>query len=146
MSLGMSVMIRELMDKLTDKKPNDATTEAIGREIQVVKCDEDTLKLFFTDGSILRIVDEGQSCCESRYMTTDDDLSVFAGATYQGAEIRDAPNMPDGEEHEVAFLIITTSRGSFTVETHNEHNGYYGGFLICAALEQGETNGTKEAR
>jgi hypothetical protein len=36
--------------------------------------------------------------------------------------------------HEVAFLEVTTDRGVFQMKNHNEHNGYYGGFLIrCLA-------------
>ena len=34
------------------------------------------------------------------------------------------------EVHEVQFLKIRTSNGDITFETHNIHNGYYGGFYI----------------
>ena len=47
------------------------------------------------------------------------------------AEIREAPNEPDEYgDHEVQFLLVNTSIGTFTVASHNEHNGYYGGFDI----------------
>ena len=54
-------------------------------------------------------------------------------------ELRDAPNVEDdeyGNVHEVQFLVVTTSKGAFTIETHNEHNGYYGGFFIEAEVSQ----------
>ena len=62
-------------------------------------------------------------------MRTDDDLGYYIGSTLTGAEISDAPSVPNeyGEEHEIQFLRISTSRGVFTVSNHNEHNGYYGG-------------------
>ena len=37
------------------------------------------------------------------------------------------------ETHEVQFLEIKTSKGIFTMSTHNEHNGYYGGFAIVVS-------------
>lgn len=38
--------------------------------------------------------------------------------------------------HEVQFLHVKTSKGSFAVSNHNEHNGYYGGFNVEASLEE----------
>ncbi|MDC6673798.1 hypothetical protein OEZ80_25875, partial [Leclercia adecarboxylata] len=81
-------------------------------------------------GNWLVIRDDGQSCCESRYMSTDDDLSSFVGATFLGCEIEDGPHEADDPDHETQFLIVSTSLGKFTVVNHNEHNGYYGGFSI----------------
>jgi hypothetical protein len=51
--------------------------------------------------------------------------------------LQDASERPDEYGiHEVQFLIVDTDRGSFTCETHNEHNGYYGGFLVvCRPLD-----------
>jgi hypothetical protein len=78
----------------------------------------------------------------TRYMTTDDDLAAFVGATFTGAEVRPAPDSYEpeydqGEWHDIAFLVVFTSLGEFTCETHNWHNGYYGGFSIraCALNE-----------
>jgi hypothetical protein len=33
--------------------------------------------------------------------------------------------------HEVQFLRVSTDAGTIVCETHNEHNGYYGGFNVC---------------
>jgi hypothetical protein len=98
--------------------------------------EDDALHFRFTDDSNLRLFDDGQSCCESRYMRTDDSLADFVGAVLLGAEVRDGPTLEDEwGEHETQFLIVKTSEGEFTMTSHNEHNGYYGGFLIRAVAE-----------
>lgn len=106
---------------------------SIGKTISSVKLDDNKLRFVFTDNSKIVLFDDGQSCCEDRYMTTDDDLSFFTECTFDNVELRDAPNMPEEYgDHEVQFLLVTTSKGVFTMETHNVHNGYYGGFWIVA--------------
>lgn len=92
----------------------------------------DELRIQFADGSLIRIMDDGQDCCEKRYMVCDDDLPSFVNSELRGVEINDAPEIPDGdgEVHEVQFLVIHTSKGDITCSNHNEHNGYYGGFNI----------------
>ena len=95
---------------------------------------DDTEVVFsFADGTAMALMDEPQ-CCERRYMTTDDDLSMHNGFPLLSVELREAPDLVDdlGEKHEVSFLLITSGRGTTTVETHNEHNGYYGGFWLEA--------------
>jgi hypothetical protein len=105
---------------------------AFGKKLTSIEC-ENALLLRFEDGTGIMLVDEGQSCCESRYMSTDDDLNYFVGAELTGAELADGPD-EGGEDdcHETQFLKITTSKGVFTMVNHNEHNGYYGGFWIWA--------------
>jgi hypothetical protein len=85
----------------------------------------------------MQLFDAGQSCCEHRYMRTDDDLKSFIGAELVDAEISNAPDQVDeyGETHEIQFLRVKTSKGLITISNHNEHNGYYGGFAIRAAVE-----------
>lgn len=112
---------------------------AVGKTITSVKLDDDRLKFEFEDGSRLTLWDDGQSCCESRYMQTDDDLPYYAGAKFLNAEVRDGGVREDenGYEalHEIQFLVITTDRGTFSMASHNEHNGYYGGFDIRASAD-----------
>lgn len=107
-----------------------AINESIGKFIQTIDLKDNALIMSFTDGTAIRIWDDGQDCCERRYMTCDDPLHSFCNVQFLGAEIRDGGTRPDGEVHEVQFLIIKTGMGCFTCETHNEHNGYYGGFII----------------
>lgn len=133
--LGMGVMISMLAG---NEDSVNAVKSALGKTIETVFVgQDDALHFVFTDGLKVKFFDDGQSCCESRYMRTDDDLSRFAGAVLTGAELRDAPSQEDeyGEMHEIQFLVVETSLGAFTVSNHNEHNGYYGGFALRAAVE-----------
>lgn len=88
----------------------------------------------FDDGSRMAIYDKGRSCCEARYMDTDDDLLEYVGAIFQGVDMRDGSVTESkyGDVDETAFLEVVTSAGRFTVNTYNQHNGYYGGFWIIA--------------
>jgi hypothetical protein len=116
-----------------------AFTGAIGKTISALRLgDDDALHFEFNDGSKLKLSDDGQSCCETRYMRTDDNLAEYVGAKLLGAEIKEAPDVNDQDgwgDHEVQFLEVQTDRGVFTMASHNEHNGYYGGFLIQASIE-----------
>jgi hypothetical protein len=133
--LGMGVMFKMLGG---NEDSVAAFTGSLGKTIAVLSLgDDDELHFEFSDGTKMCLFDDGQSCCESRYMRTDDDLTQFIGAQLIDAEIKDAPSIEDeyGESHEVEFLEVKTSKGSFTMASHNEHNGYYGGFAIRAATE-----------
>jgi hypothetical protein len=103
----------------------------------VLDKENNQLRITFESGRTVTIYDDEQRCCEYRYMSTDDDLSQFVGATFLGYEVRDAPNIDDDcEEHEVQFLVILTDRGNISFANHNEHNGYYGGFKLIAIVDQ----------
>lgn len=130
--LGLGVMIKILGG---NKESVEAYNKAVGKIIilAVLEKDTDTFKLHFKEGT-LTFSDDGQSCCESRYMSCDDELQQFDNAVFLKAELRTAPNTiqpPDYYgEHEIQFLHIETSKGVITIANHNEHNGYYGGFAI----------------
>ena len=131
---GMGVMIGMLGGNADSVA---AFTGAVGKTIAALRLgDDDALHFEFSDGSKLKLFDNGQSCCEARYMLTDDNLADFVGAKLLGAEIKEAPDVEaEYGTHEVAFLEIQTDRGAFTMANHNEHNGYYGGFWVIAAAE-----------
>ena len=122
---GLGVMIQWLAGNDDSVR---AYRDSIGKTIRALSLGgDDALHFEFDDGSKMKFVDEGQSCCESRYMLTDDDLAGYVGAKFLGADIKDAPNMEyEYGEHEVQFLEVQTDRGVFTMASHNEHNGYYG--------------------
>lgn len=140
MTLGLGVMIRMLADTGASVSAWQASVGKTIASLALTKADgtkqiyEDRLVLRFTDGTGVALVDKGQSCCESRYLRTDDDLSYYVGATLLDARVLDAPSVedPHGEPHDVAFLHVDTDRGTFTVSAHVEHNGFYGGFSIEA--------------
>ena len=91
---------------------------------------EDRLRLGLGDGRVIDIWDDGQSCCESRYMTCDDDVKSLIGHQLVRIEAKPGPDVQDqyGECHEQVFLEVGTDSGFVTIANHNEHNGYYGGF------------------
>jgi hypothetical protein len=143
-NLGLGVMINILGG---NAETVNAYQKAIGKTIKHVALSTvepewdgvsiDTLRLEFDDASTLNIFDSGQSCCESRYMRTDDKLEDFIGATLLNIELKEAPNMEDEDgDHEVQFLELMTSKGALTMASHNEHNGYYGGFAIKLKFQQ----------
>lgn len=106
-----------------------------GRVIVGAAITDEELTLTFEDGVSIKIYDGGQSCCESRYMTTDDDISSLVGNSLARIEAKDGPDEEDEHDsygvHETCFVEVGTSGGFITLTNHNEHNGYYGGFGLC---------------
>jgi hypothetical protein len=122
-----------------NKDTVDAIKGSLGKKLTGIALTEDRLVMTFVDKSILTIQDSGQSCCESRYMRTDDNLAKYVGGKLMDVTLESAPDSPDEYgQHEVQFLHVKTGKGSFTMSSHNEHNGYYGGFWITASVEQEE--------
>lgn len=104
-----------------------------GKTIVKAAFENNSLQLGFDDGVEIKISDDGQSCCEHRYMTTDDNLGFLDGKILTGITLKDAPNVEDAYgDHEIQFMEIMTNEGCITFCSHNEHNGYYGG--ICLAI------------
>lgn len=133
-NLGLGVMINMLGG---NEQTVNTLQSSIGKKIKNLKLGEDdALHFVFEDDSKIKVLDDGQACCESRYMRTDDELSYFIGAELTSMEIREGPEEEDDYgAHEVQFLVVGTSKGSFTMASHNEHNGYYGGFWIVIRPE-----------
>jgi len=140
--MGLGVMISMLGGNADSVA---AFAGAVGRTISSLTLGEDdALHFVFEDGSKVMLFDDGQGCCENRYMRTDDNLAEFVGSKLLGAAIKKAPSVETGDEchdvefletHDVEFLEVQTDRGVFTMAIHNEHNGYYGWFSIRAAVE-----------
>ena len=132
-NLGLGVMLGMLSGNASTV---EAVRSSVGKTIESASLVENVLRIKLGDGSTLSLRDDGQSCCEARYMRTDDDLAYYAGSTLLDFELADAPSVKaEYEEHDVQFLHVKTSKGSFTMSNHVEHNGYYGGFLIVASVE-----------
>lgn len=103
----------------------------LGREIVDADMSDNRLRLTFADGEAIDIWDNGQSCCEARWMTTDDDVKSLIGAKLVHIVSKDASYQADDDGydvHETAFVEIATDQGFITIVNHNNHNGYYGGF------------------
>lgn len=103
--------------------------EYYGQTITAADINDNRLQLSLSGGKTIEIWDNGQSCCEDRYMATDDDVSSLVGATLTRIEAKDGPNLPyEYGDHEQVFVEVGTDKGFITIVNHNEHNGYYGGF------------------
>ena len=130
-NLGMGVMINMLGG---NEETVNTLNEVIGQTITDIKLNDNTLELTF-EGTKIGIFDDGQSCCEHRYMDTDDNLSEFVGAKLLDLEKKYAGTQDDdgwGNVTEIQFLDVKTDKGTFQMKNYNEHNGYYGGFWIVA--------------
>lgn len=121
--------------------PNDPSV-CYGKTIATVELANDVLIFQFDDGAKLAISDDGQQCCEHRYLSADgDSFDYYVGATLLGLDLKKGPDAASGDDddvdhgcHEIAFLDVLTSKGAFTLSAHNKHNGYYGGFDIRAEV------------
>lgn len=124
---GAMVMFHHLFSS-----DEDAVAKYLGRTIRAADFNEDRLRLEFDDATIVEIIDNGQSCCERRYMTTDDDVSSLVGRKLLRIDVKDGPEEDEGEDgaHETCFVEVGVDDGFITLTTHNEHNGYYGGFAL----------------
>jgi len=102
--------IGAILGRLSGNKESDELfSSKIGKTIESLKIENDELRFSFVDDSEpIKLFDDGQSCCEHRYMHTDDDLEYYVGATLQGAEVADGPGGEDeyGEEKESQFLKV----------------------------------------
>ncbi len=133
-NLGLGVMLGLLGSNETTV---NAIKQSLGKEIKSILLQDERLSITLSDDSTLHLYDDGQSCCENRYMQTDDDLDYYVGSELLNIELKDSHYQDnDYEVHEVQFLDITTRKGVFQIANHNEHNGYYGGFLIKAYLTE----------
>lgn len=127
---GLGVLIQTLGG---NEETVNSVKSALNKTIEKVWLENNELLIKFTDGTSLEMYDGGQSCCEQRYMTTDDCLSEYEGAKLLDFELKNAPDQEDEYGiHEIQFLEVKTDKGSFQMANHNEHNGYYGGFFIIA--------------
>lgn len=107
----------------------ESASKYYGKKIKWARHEGDIFKIKFYEGPTIQITDEGQSCCEHRYMTCDDDLKILKDTVLNKIEVKYADaDDNNGDSHEIAFLDVQTNKGSIQFATHNKHNGYYGGF------------------
>lgn len=130
-NLGLGVMINVLGGK---SQGAEHITPCLGEKIESVEVSDKVCTIRMQNGVGCTLSDDGQSCCEYRHMSCDDDLTAFVGSELIDIEIAEGPGLADehGEDHDTEFLRLKTSDGIITIVNHNEHNGYYGGFYIVA--------------
>ncbi len=88
------------------------------------------LQIDFAEGKRIAIWDNGQCCCENRFMSTDDEPASLIGGKLLHITAKEGPvlDKDNYDCHEQIFVEIGTDKGLITIVNHNEHNGYYGGF------------------
>jgi hypothetical protein len=133
MDIGLGVLLAHALNNTSKFNLEDVKGKRI-REVKLVDIEDGSLVITFSDESVLTLRDDGRSCCESRYLTCDDNLGDFVGSVLMNIDVLAGGYTQEeyGDVHEIEFLVITTNIGRFTVEAHNEHNGYYGGLYIVA--------------
>jgi len=106
-----------------------SASEYYGQKILSAEIVDNRLRLGLKNGKTIEIWDNGQSCCENRYMSTDDDVSSLVGKKLTQIACKEGPTVDeDYNVHEQVFVEVATNKGFITIANHNEHNGYYGGF------------------
>lgn len=121
----------------------EAYTTSLNKKIVDLKLDDSAndgdgaLLITFEDNTRLSLYDCARSCCEHRYMSTDDDLSYYIGSTFTEVKMlyADDDEGKYGDVTETMFLHIVTNKGTFVINTYNSHNGYYGGIVLAARVE-----------
>lgn len=124
---GMGAMIH-----LLSGGSKKSASDYYGRRIRHARLEEERLLIAFEDGVTIALTDEGQSCCEARYMRSDDDIASLIGGTLAAMTVKEGPDEVGeyGDTHETCFVEVQTDKGFITIASHNEHNGYYGGFAM----------------
>ena len=124
MSMGLGAMIHYLSGG-----SEHSASEYYGQKILSAEIVDNRLRLGLKNGKTIEIWDNGQSCCENRYMSTDDDVSSLVGKKLTQIACKEGPTVDeDYNVHEQVFVEVATNKGFITIANHNEHNGYYGGF------------------
>jgi hypothetical protein len=80
-NLGLRVMIGLLSG---NESSVEAFTPALGKKISSLTLSDNAIHFVMADGYKMKLWDNGQSCCEQRYMSTDDDLNSYIGSTLMG--------------------------------------------------------------
>lgn len=137
MSAGLGVMLsvlsgrkRESVERYYGKRISSIWLEENFKETRNLA--DQALRIDFEDGTKIAIFDDGQSCCEARYLRTDDDLQCLVGKVFECAVVKSHEDKTEEySDHEQLFIELRASSGeSVTFCAHNEHNGYYSGFSM----------------
>lgn len=109
------MLTEEIKEQIKDKT---VTSVLLERDMLIIDFAEISMSIYDTP-----------SCCEDLYFTTDDNLKEMIGAKILGMDLLETITTDGGSNdvHEVAFMHIRTDKGTFTIEAHNESNGFYCG-------------------
>ena len=110
----------------------------VGKKIAKIYIDPDYnngdggLVIEFEDNKKIILFDDNRQSSESRFIHSDDDLSWHMGSVFQGIQIKNIKDTRDEYDckHEIQFVHVLTETDILVVETHNVHEGHYGGFNL----------------
>jgi hypothetical protein len=90
------------------------------------------LVIQFEDNKKIILFDDNRQCCESRYIHSNDNLSWHEGSNFKGIQIKNIRDKRDecDFKHETQFIHVLTETDTLVIETHNVHEGHYGGFNL----------------
>lgn len=92
------------------------------------------INIKFDDKSCLKIYFETeQQCCENfGYMFSHDltALKDYIEANLEYVEFVDGEDLVAGTGNQTVFINFVTSKDKFNLTIYNEHNGYYGHYVI----------------
>lgn len=112
----------------------DQKSEFYLKKIHSVKLkDEESLIIKFTDRTGIKITDDARYCCETRFLSCDDNIHDLKGGNLLYIEEKKVEENKDKNfyyYHDIMFIEIMTTKGGITLCSYNDHNGYYGGFEI----------------
>ena len=122
---GIGVLINRMCDEGFDIE------SYVGQRITDAEInDNEQLVLSFGDRKLF-IYDAGQSCCEYRHMSTDDEIRDLVGRKFLDVVEKEYISQDDDYDcHEELFMEVRAEESWITLVNHNEHNGYYGGFWL----------------
>lgn len=93
---------------------------------------ESKIILFFTDYIVA--IEDKQSCCETRYFHTDDNIADLIGKHLNRIEQKNTVYGKDDDTYgnvtAITFLEIQAGTDCVSFAAYNRHNGYYGSVNI----------------
>lgn len=104
-----------------------------------VAAKDDMVYLTLEDNKRVVLRLEGD-CCSRSYFKDDAELRALVGAgKITSAELRELGALESdtgGDVTRCHALVITTEKGSFTIDWRNDSNGYYDGTLVLLWPEE----------
>lgn len=118
---------------MPEKHWRQSVGEIIGKTIKDAYVLNDSLFIETNESEEFEIFDDGQSCCERRYLKCDDEMSNIIGGKILSIEEKIGPSSSDDEGYtyyDQVFIEVKTDKGFINLNMHNEHNGFYGCFSL----------------
>jgi hypothetical protein len=95
----------------------------------------ESIIIIFTDGTALNLFDDGQQCCEKRWLASDDKSEDVAGGVLMDVQMEEGVDDEGSEDIlQSQFIRIITDKAPYVVTAYNKHNGSYDGITVKAEI------------